>query len=470
MSDRCRGTASSTPRWPTHAYEDRPLAIGYGQTISQPYMVARATELAAPRADRSRAGGRRRQRLPGRRAGRAGGGGVRHRDRPRAGRARAPGPGGARRTHNVTVDSFDGSGGWPEHAPYDVIIVSAGAPRIPALLVVGAGGRRPAGDPGGRAGRARTGGRAPRGRPLRHRRMTPAAATSICWAASASAAACRRRDVARPCAAGAAAGCAGGLPPVPAAARRCTPRAPPGAGMWSPRARAWRPIAAAGRRAGGRPGRDQRARRRGRRAPRAADLRPRLAGPAAVARRSARTGRRAAAAAGHRRRRRCAGRWPPAASSSARRSARARAGRTRASICRRRSARPCSRRRTGASPTRATASAATATWWSCRHAGRSADRLRAQLGAAGGAGTAGARGRSHRAGRPERPRDRSPLAFRGPVRSDSSQPDGLPARAGPGVATMTARAAPNATPGGRCCARASATSPTSPSRASCSAT
>jgi protein-L-isoaspartate(D-aspartate) O-methyltransferase len=36
---------------------------------------------------------------------------------------------------HVTVDAFDGSGGWPEHAPYDVIIVSAGAPRIPPLLV-----------------------------------------------------------------------------------------------------------------------------------------------------------------------------------------------------------------------------------------------------------------------------------------------------------------------------------------------
>src|SRR6185436_16194740 len=30
------------------AYEDRPLPIGYSQTISQPFMVARATELAAP--------------------------------------------------------------------------------------------------------------------------------------------------------------------------------------------------------------------------------------------------------------------------------------------------------------------------------------------------------------------------------------------------------------------------------------
>ena len=27
----------------SQAYDDRPLAIGFGQTISQPYMVARAT-------------------------------------------------------------------------------------------------------------------------------------------------------------------------------------------------------------------------------------------------------------------------------------------------------------------------------------------------------------------------------------------------------------------------------------------
>src|SRR5215467_2190654 len=38
------------PALAEQAYEDRPLAIGFGQTISQPYMVARATELAAPRA------------------------------------------------------------------------------------------------------------------------------------------------------------------------------------------------------------------------------------------------------------------------------------------------------------------------------------------------------------------------------------------------------------------------------------
>ena len=36
---------------------------------------------------------------------------------------------------NVEIAAFDGGGGWPEHAPYDVILVSAGAPRVPPLLV-----------------------------------------------------------------------------------------------------------------------------------------------------------------------------------------------------------------------------------------------------------------------------------------------------------------------------------------------
>src|SRR5262245_36743039 len=38
------------PALADEAYGDRPLPIGFGQTISQPYMVARATELAAPSA------------------------------------------------------------------------------------------------------------------------------------------------------------------------------------------------------------------------------------------------------------------------------------------------------------------------------------------------------------------------------------------------------------------------------------
>ena len=34
-----------------HAYDNRPLGIGYGQTISQPYIVALMTQLARPAAD-----------------------------------------------------------------------------------------------------------------------------------------------------------------------------------------------------------------------------------------------------------------------------------------------------------------------------------------------------------------------------------------------------------------------------------
>jgi protein-L-isoaspartate(D-aspartate) O-methyltransferase len=116
------------------AYEDRPLAIGFGQTISQPYMVARATELAAPR--------------EGDRALEVGAGSgyqaavlaelcaevfaieIHPILAERARRALA-----ASGVRNVVLESFDGSGGWPAHAPYDVIVVSAGAPRVPPLLV-----------------------------------------------------------------------------------------------------------------------------------------------------------------------------------------------------------------------------------------------------------------------------------------------------------------------------------------------
>jgi len=115
------------------AYDDRPLPIGHGQTISQPYMVARATELAAPR--------------PGDRALEVGAGsgyqaavlsqlcaevyGV---EIVPALAARARRVLAEIGISNVTLECFDGSGGWPAHAPYDLIIVSAGAPRVPAML------------------------------------------------------------------------------------------------------------------------------------------------------------------------------------------------------------------------------------------------------------------------------------------------------------------------------------------------
>ncbi len=64
------------------AYQDGPLPIGNGQTISQPYVVAWMTEALAPR----------------------------------------------RRDRVLEI------GTWPERAPFDGILVTAAAPRIPAAL------------------------------------------------------------------------------------------------------------------------------------------------------------------------------------------------------------------------------------------------------------------------------------------------------------------------------------------------
>jgi protein-L-isoaspartate(D-aspartate) O-methyltransferase len=116
------------------AYEDRPLPIGFGQTISQPYMVARATELVAPR--------------PNDRALEIGAGcGYQAAVLSRlcaqvfgveivselAERARVTLK--ALGYHNAMIEAADGSGGWPAHAPYDVIVVSAATPALPAMLL-----------------------------------------------------------------------------------------------------------------------------------------------------------------------------------------------------------------------------------------------------------------------------------------------------------------------------------------------
>lgn len=116
------------------AYADRPLPIGHGQTISQPYMVARATELAEVRPEDCAL---------------EVGVGCGYQTAVLAGLCRQVLgiellPGLAARAvanlrelgiTNALIDSFDGSAGWPEHAPYDVILVSAGAPRVPSLMV-----------------------------------------------------------------------------------------------------------------------------------------------------------------------------------------------------------------------------------------------------------------------------------------------------------------------------------------------
>jgi protein-L-isoaspartate(D-aspartate) O-methyltransferase len=115
------------------AYQDYPLAIGHGQTISQPYIVAVMTELA--------------------------------RIRPN-GKVLEIGTGCGYQTavlaelarevfsieyvgslamaaaqllkelgyHNVRVRAGDGAGGWLEEAPFDTIIVTAAPRRVPAAL------------------------------------------------------------------------------------------------------------------------------------------------------------------------------------------------------------------------------------------------------------------------------------------------------------------------------------------------
>jgi protein-L-isoaspartate(D-aspartate) O-methyltransferase len=117
------------------AYEDHPLPIGYGQTISQPYIVAVMTEALELRGNE---------------------------------RVLEIGTGSGYQTAilaelcaevftvecipeladrargtlvelgytNITARTADGSEGWPEKAPFDAIIVTAAAPEVPASLRV----------------------------------------------------------------------------------------------------------------------------------------------------------------------------------------------------------------------------------------------------------------------------------------------------------------------------------------------
>jgi protein-L-isoaspartate(D-aspartate) O-methyltransferase len=117
-----------------HAYDDCALPIGHGQTISQPYMVARALELAhlTPESVVLEVGL---------------GSGYQAAVMSLV-CARVTGieivPELAKRAEtvltelgitNVSVHTGDGSLGYRPDAPYDAILVAAGAPRVPDLLV-----------------------------------------------------------------------------------------------------------------------------------------------------------------------------------------------------------------------------------------------------------------------------------------------------------------------------------------------
>lgn len=115
------------------AYVDAPLSIGYGQTISQPYMVALMTELLRVNV-RSRVleigsgSGYQTATL----AELAGEVFAMERLAPLAERARAV---LARLAYdNVHVAIGDGARGWPEEAPFDGILVAAAAEKAPPAL------------------------------------------------------------------------------------------------------------------------------------------------------------------------------------------------------------------------------------------------------------------------------------------------------------------------------------------------
>ena len=141
LDERVMDVIGTVPRhefvptdWKLRAYKNRPLPIGYGQTISQPYIVALMTDMLEPEAgntvleigtgsgyqaavlaelveqvysieiieELSEQANTRLQELG---------------------------------YENIEVSLGDGYYGWPEHAPFDAIIVTAAASHIPPPLI-----------------------------------------------------------------------------------------------------------------------------------------------------------------------------------------------------------------------------------------------------------------------------------------------------------------------------------------------
>ena len=119
----------------SRAYEDTALPIGHGQTISQPYVVARMTEAIT---DRRHAGqgprDRDRLRLPdgGARAARRAA--LQHRAHRGAARAGARAAEGARHPQRP-LQARRRFEGWPSQAPFDGILVAAAPHALPQKLL-----------------------------------------------------------------------------------------------------------------------------------------------------------------------------------------------------------------------------------------------------------------------------------------------------------------------------------------------
>jgi len=121
------------PQYRDQAYEDFPLPIGHGQTISQPYIVALMTQALDLKPD---------SRVLEIGTGSGYQSAILAHITPHvwsvetiaelaaAAQERLQGL-----DYSVQVRAGDGRLGWPEHAPYDAIIVTAASPDVPPALV-----------------------------------------------------------------------------------------------------------------------------------------------------------------------------------------------------------------------------------------------------------------------------------------------------------------------------------------------
>ncbi len=116
------------------AYEDHPLPIGYGQTISQPYIVALMTSqlnlIGHEKVLEIGTGSGYQAAILGRLAGE-----VHSIERIEDLAIAAENCLIKLKIKNVHVHVFDGSLGWAADAPYDDILVTAAAPQVPDELI-----------------------------------------------------------------------------------------------------------------------------------------------------------------------------------------------------------------------------------------------------------------------------------------------------------------------------------------------
>lgn len=124
------------------AYEDHPLPIGFGQTISQPYIVALMTarldlvgwekvlEIGTGSGYQAAILARLSQEIHSIER-------IPELAQQAEGNLRAAG------INHVEVHVGDGTLGWPQNAPYDAILITAGTPAMPVGLMgqLGEGGR-----------------------------------------------------------------------------------------------------------------------------------------------------------------------------------------------------------------------------------------------------------------------------------------------------------------------------------------